>query len=311
MEDPPMPRNALLAFSLALAALLAAALAVQWWSQRLAEENRRDLVDARCTAELKRLPTFQGIVTVGSDTDAGRERSTITITPPEGVTLVWGGVRGPTDPFRFRDLPVPGVRLDGSTRFESEWVDGPVRSWAGIRLQVGPKLWSGGEADALVKRGIEARFPLADAAEIVSVASPTLTLRAAMGAEVRSPLAGVVVEAEDRFRDLGCPPGLANGLATFPIRNRLALHSDEGLRLELLHLQQGSLQVAPGDRVERGQVLARVGRSGDTPEERLVIEATAMTLGPRRAVPFRFTTAEGEAWTPRAGEVPEAVRQPD
>jgi biotin carboxyl carrier protein len=306
-----MPRNALLAFSLTLAAVLAAALAVQWRSQRLAEEARRDLVDARCSAELKRLPRFQGIVTVGSDTDGDRVRSTITITPPEGVPVVWGGVRGPTDPFRFRDLPVPGVRLDGPTRFESEWVDGSVRSWAGIRLQIGPKLWSGDEADALAARGIEARFPLADAAEIVSVASPTLTLRAAMGVEVRSPLAGVVVEAEDRFRDLGCPPGLANGLATFPIRNRLALHTDEGLRLELLHLQQGSLQVAPGDRVERGQVLARVGRSGDTPEERLVVEAAAMTLGPLRAVPFRFTTVEGETWTPRAGEVPEAVRQPD
>ncbi|WP_397608218.1 M23 family metallopeptidase [Silanimonas sp.] len=306
-----MPRNALLAFSLTLAAVLAAALAVQWRSQRLAEEARRDLVDARCSAELKRLPRFQGIVTVGSDTDGDRVRSTITITPPEGVPVVWGGVRGPTDPVRFRDLPVPGVRLDGPTRFESEWVDGSVRSWAGIRLQIGPKLWSGDEADALAARGIEARFPLADAAEIVSVASPTLTLRAAMGVEVRSPLAGVVVEAEDRFRDLGCPPGLANGLATFPIRNRLALHTDEGLRLELLHLQQGSLQVAPGDRVERGQVLARVGRSGDTPEERLVVEAAAMTLGPLRAVPFRFTTVEGETWTPRAGEVPEAVRQPD
>lgn len=306
-----MASKALTAFSWVLVAVLAAVLAMQWRSQRLAEEARRGLVDARCTAELKRLPTFQGIVTVGSDTEGDRVRSTITITPPEGVPVVWGGVRGSTDPFRFRDLPVPGVRLNGPTRFASEWVAGPVRSWAGIRLQVGPKLWSGDEADALVKRGIEARFPLADAAEIVSVASPTLTLRAAMGAEVRSPLAGVVVETEGRFRDLGCPPGLANGLATAPIRNRLALHTDEGLRLELLHLQQGSLQVAPGDRVERGQVLARVGRSGDTPEERLVIEATAMTLGPLRHVPFRFTTAEGEAWTPRAGEVPEAVRQPD
>lgn len=306
-----MANKALTAFSWVLVAVLAAVLAVQWRSQRLAEDARRGLVDARCTAELERLPTFQGIVTVGSDTEGDRVRSTITITPPEGVPLVWGGVRAPTDPFRFRDLPVPGVRLDGPTRFASEWVAGPVRSWAGIRLQVGPKLWSGDEADALVARGIEARFPLADAAEIVSAASPTLTLRAAMGAEVRSPLAGVVVEAEDRFRDLGCPPGLANGLATAPIRNRLALHTDEGLRLELLHLQQGSLQVAPGDRVERGQLLARVGRSGDTPEERLVIEATAMTLGPLRHVPFRFTTAEGETWTPRAGEVPEAVRQPD
>lgn len=304
-----MPNKALSAFSLVLAAVLAAVVGLQWRSVRLAEDARRDLVDARCSAELKRLPTFQGIVTVGSETDAGRVRSTITITPPEGVPLVWGGVRRPTDPFRFRDLPVPGVRLDGPTRFESEWVEGPVIEPRAIVLQLGPKLWSGDEADALVARGIEARFPLADAAELVAGTSPTLTLRAAMGAEVRSPIAGVVVEADDRFRDLGCPPGLANGLATFPIRNRLALHADEGLRVEFLHLQQGSLQVAPGDRVERGQVLARVGRSGDTPEERLVVEATAMTLGPLRYVPFRFTTAEGKPWTPRAGEVPGDVLQ--
>ncbi|WP_434591918.1 M23 family metallopeptidase [Streptomyces sp. A5-4] len=32
------------------------------------------------------------------------------------------------------------------------------------------------------------------------------------------------------------------------------------------HLQQGSLTVGPGDRVERGQLLARCGNSGNTTE---------------------------------------------
>ena len=42
-----MANKALTAFSLTLAAVLAAALAVQWRSQRLADDARRGLVDAR------------------------------------------------------------------------------------------------------------------------------------------------------------------------------------------------------------------------------------------------------------------------
>jgi murein DD-endopeptidase MepM/ murein hydrolase activator NlpD len=41
-----------------------------------------------------------------------------------------------------------------------------------------------------------------------------------------------------------------------------------------MHLQSGSLQVKAGDRVRRGQVLARVGCSGDAREPHLHFEVT-------------------------------------
>jgi hypothetical protein len=327
-----MATNGLFALSLLVAGVCAGALALNWRAQRVESQRENDQRDARCSSELKRLPLWQGIVAVGSEMGNERERRTIIITPPEGVTLVWGGVRGPTDPFRFRDLPVPGVSIDGETRFASDWLDGPVRESKAVNLQVGPKLWSGDEADRLARLGLEARFPLAEAAEVIAVdlrraehvvgashpmphvlAGPyehSIAIAAAMGADVRSPVDGVVVEVEDRFRDLGCPPGLASGLATSPITNRIVLHSDEGVRLELVHLQQGSVMVRPGERVERGQSLARVGRSGDAPVEHLRMTATAMTLGPMRAVPFRFERRDGGRWTAALGAVPEDVTMP-
>ncbi|MGL6289624.1 MAG: peptidoglycan DD-metalloendopeptidase family protein [Silanimonas sp.] len=310
-----MIRNGLVAFSLALAAVCAGALALDWRAERLERERQRELVDARCSAELRRLPKWQGIVAVGSDTDGGRERRTITITPPEGVPVIWGGVRAPTDPFRFRDLPVPGVRLDGPTRFESDWLPGPVRESRAISLQIGPKLWSGDQADRLARIGLEARFPLADASEVAAVEGPdaapqAIAITAAMGAEVLSPVDGVVVEVEDRFRDLGCPPALSNGFATFPITNRILLHADEGVRVELRHLQQDSVAVAAGQRVARGERLARVGRSGDASVEQLRMTATVMTLGPMRAVPFRFERRGGGQWTAALGAVPDDVTMP-
>jgi hypothetical protein len=310
-----MIRNGLVAFSLALAVVCAGTLILDWRAERREGERQRERLDARCSAELKRLPLWQGIVAVGSDIDGGRERRTITITPPDGVPLIWGGVRGPTDPFPFRDLPVPGLRIDGATRFESDWVPGPVRESRAISLQIGPKLWSGDDADRLARVGLEARFPLADASEVVAVdgsekAPLSIAITAAMGADVLSPVDGVVVEVEDRFRDLGCPHALSNGIATFPITNRLELHADEGVRVELRHLQQGSVTVVAGQRVTRGERVARVGRSGDAPFEQLRVTATVMTLGPTRAVPFRFERRGGGRWTAELGAVPDDVTTP-
>jgi murein DD-endopeptidase MepM/ murein hydrolase activator NlpD len=41
-----------------------------------------------------------------------------------------------------------------------------------------------------------------------------------------------------------------------------------------MHLQPGSLRVKTGDRVRRGQVLARIGSSGDAREPHLHFEVT-------------------------------------
>ena len=100
-------------------------------------------------------------------------------------------------------------------------------------------------------------------------------------------------------------------LATSPMRNRLVIYSDDGLIVGLEHLQQGSVSVSPGDRVVRGQPVARVGRSGDAWVEHLRMHVTAMGEQGMRSVPLRFVTRGGEAWAPVLGEVPDAVRRPD
>ena len=56
--------------------------------------------------------------------------------------------------------------------------------------------------------------------------------------------------------------------------NTITLDLGGGQFAYYMHLQPGSLQVKTGDRVRRGQVLARVGGSGDAREPHLHFEVT-------------------------------------
>ena len=54
-----------------------------------------------------------------------------------------------------------------------------------------------------------------------------------------------------------------------------------------MHLQPGSLRVKAGDRVRRGQVLARIGSTGDAREPHLHFEVTTSSkLGSGEGVPY-------------------------
>lgn len=75
------------------------------------------------------------------------------------------------------------------------------------------------------------------------------------------------------------------------------------------HLQPGSVQVKPGERVKRGQWLGRVGNSGDAREPHLHFQ---LTSGPNilasEGAPFvfeqyRMKAPDGE-WETRSGEYP-------
>ena len=78
------------------------------------------------------------------------------------------------------------------------------------------------------------------------------------GAELRAPEAGTVLCARDDLADN--LPGQMDAQDNWG--NHLILRRDDGLCLEFSHLQQGSLQVRPGERVRPGQGLARCGNSG-------------------------------------------------
>jgi murein DD-endopeptidase MepM/ murein hydrolase activator NlpD len=119
------------------------------------------------------------------------------------------------------------------------------------------------------------------------------------GAEVHASADGVVVRAIDRFPD---NPAWAKGKDTNSVivRHRAVLS-------EYVHIQQGSLRVREGDRVSRGQVIARCGNSGsETPHLHWALLSSLEPIRTRPAIfaPYEVRDADGTWRT--AGGVPSA-----
>lgn len=111
----------------------------------------------------------------------------------------------------------------------------------------------------------------------------------AFGAPVLAPAAGRVVAARDDHPDR--VPG-APAAATSELGNHVVLEVAADEFLFLAGLRQGSVRVAPGERVEVGQELAQVGMSGGeryTPEPHLALHLQA-SPDPRwgQGIPLRF-----------------------
>ncbi len=102
---------------------------------------------------------------------------------------------------------------------------------------------------------------------------------AVFDASVFSPCDGTVIEAVDGVLDNA--PGTPNVRA--PAGNHVILRC-HGVDLLLAHLRQGSLAVRPRDSVVRGQLVGRVGNSGNTSEPHLHISAARGGV----AVPLTF-----------------------
>ncbi len=101
----------------------------------------------------------------------------------------------------------------------------------------------------------------------------------AFGAEVVSPCEGVISAAVEELPDN--VPGerdVKNGVG-----NHVAIETD-GATIVLAHLMKGSLTVNPGQRVRPGQLLGRVGNSGNTGEPHLHVHAEREGWG----LPVRF-----------------------
>jgi murein DD-endopeptidase MepM/ murein hydrolase activator NlpD len=77
-----------------------------------------------------------------------------------------------------------------------------------------------------------------------------------------------------------------------------------------MHMQPGSLRVKAGERVRRGQLLGRVGCSGDAREPHLHFEITdSPELGAGEGLPYLIdsystTTVNGGATEPHTHELP-------
>jgi murein DD-endopeptidase MepM/ murein hydrolase activator NlpD len=101
----------------------------------------------------------------------------------------------------------------------------------------------------------------------------------AYGKPLRAVADGRVVAVKDGLPD-NVPghfeafhPAVPITLATI-FGNRITLDLGNGQFAHYFHLQAGSLQVKTGDRVRRGQLLGRIGSSGDAREPHLHFEVT-------------------------------------
>jgi peptidase M23-like protein len=95
-----------------------------------------------------------------------------------------------------------------------------------------------------------------------------LTSYAAFGQTVRAPADGRVTFAADGIADQ--PIGSSDTVQ--PAGNHVIVDIGGGRYVMLAHLRRGSLGVAQGDRVQRGQPIAEVGNSGNTSEPHLHIQ---------------------------------------
>ena len=124
----------------------------------------------------------------------------------------------------------------------------------------------------------------------------TVDFRMDEGTAVHAAREGVVALVEDG-RDGSCGRADCGALANFIV----ILHSD-GTTGEYFHLARGSSAVAPGERVDRGQMLGRSGNTGFTTVPHLHFGVyRADQNGATRAIAVRFLTNRGAVDSPRVG----------
>ena len=130
---------------------------------------------------------------------------------------------------------------------------------------------------------------------------------AAFGWPVLAPAAGQIVEVTDGYPDN--PPGTNGDHA-----NHLLIDIGGGRYVSMAHLKQGSVTVAVGDVVRRGQVLAAVGNSGHSnePHLHLQVQDSATAADAPGTDPFVFDDASivrggpwpwGDGREPRTGDL--------
>ena len=92
----------------------------------------------------------------------------------------------------------------------------------------------------------------------------------AFGEPIRAPADGTAVETNGGFRDYPRPGSGWLEWRTWNIAgNHVVIKHADGEYSTLAHLKEGSIQVAPGDEVERGEVIGECGNSGLSSEPHL------------------------------------------
>jgi hypothetical protein len=136
----------------------------------------------------------------------------------------------------------------------------------------------------------------------------------AYGQKVLAVADGRVVNAQDGFPD-NVPKTEAGFETALPVTldtvggNQVVIQLENGQFAAYFHLQPGSVRVKAGDRVRRGQPLARVGNSGDARWPHLHFQVTDKAdVMASEGLPYLFDSyriqADGQQWQQRTGEYP-------
>lgn len=119
--------------------------------------------------------------------------------------------------------------------------------------------------------------------------------------EVIAPAPGIVKAVENGNPDNEIGKTDENN----PAGNHVVIDHGNGEYSFLAHFKKGTITVKPGDKIERGQLLGRVGNSGNTSEPHIHFHvADGADLSASKSVRIRF---EGGA-APKQGDVIKGVR---
>lgn len=106
------------------------------------------------------------------------------------------------------------------------------------------------------------------------------------GASIHSPLSGIVLKTEDGYPDLK----VGESDPQHPYGNLIILQpfGHEEKQLVLAHLMNQSLMVKAEDTVQYGDIIGRIGNSGNTSEPHLHIHAQKIESGNAKGIPLRI-----------------------
>lgn len=112
-----------------------------------------------------------------------------------------------------------------------------------------------------------------------------LTAYLCFGTPLLSPLAGTVVHVENDWPDLA----VGRMDKDHPLGNCIIIQpaAQQSMRIVLAHLMCRSITVQPGSVVQVGEIIGRVGNSGNTSEPHLHIHAQTMENGQLKGVPLK------------------------
>ncbi|BCD67473.1 urea transporter [Nitratiruptor sp. YY09-18] len=106
----------------------------------------------------------------------------------------------------------------------------------------------------------------------------------AYGQDVVAPVNGYIVDIRDDLPDN--PIGVVDRIHNWG--NFIIIKSDEGFFVEISHLMQHSIKVRIGEYVKSGQMIAKCGNSGYSPEPHIHIQVQEYQFLGARTLPFVF-----------------------